>query len=213
LVFVYAKGAFTGLAAMGINIIGPTASGAGTIATYAGLMMAEATIATANIGLLIGAHPGGSTNYAAYLNSANAVYLGTGIVTGGSLRMSTPTHTNTLTQAFTGGTWYTILNTNVLEDNASLYLILLIFDNGGTPPFNARAIGLFAPSNVNSAGNNNAVILQTTCHDANGSPVVLSIRGLGVLGNVASGIQVMSDVAWGAGTTGTIKVFRISTAQ
>jgi len=80
LVFVYAKGAFTGLAAMGINIIGPTASGAGTIATYAAFMMAEVTIATANIGLLIGTHPGGSTNYSMYLNSSNALFLGSGAV-------------------------------------------------------------------------------------------------------------------------------------
>ena len=103
LVFVYAKGAFTGLSAMGINIIGPTASGAGTIATYAALMMAEVTIATANVGILVGTHPGGSTNYAVYVNSANASVFVGGINLGNTTLTKylestwTPTWTNLTT--------------------------------------------------------------------------------------------------------------------
>jgi len=77
----YAKGSLTGLAAYGLQIGAATPTGSGTIAQYSGLFISEQTFATSNVGIVVGGHPGGSTNFAAYFNSANAVYLGTGTVT------------------------------------------------------------------------------------------------------------------------------------
>jgi len=86
---LYAKGTATGIIAQGVLITAQTPTGSGTIVSYAGVQILEQTIATANIGMLVGGHPGGVINYAAYLNSANLVYLGTGDTTiGGALHVN-----------------------------------------------------------------------------------------------------------------------------
>jgi hypothetical protein len=77
----YAKSTFTGLDVTGLRIAMQTPTGSGTVDTYATLAVVEsATLATANVGLLIGAHPGGSTNYSIYITSSNAMFLGSGPV-------------------------------------------------------------------------------------------------------------------------------------
>ena len=68
---VFATGTFTGLNAIGLRVTNQAITGSGTIDTYSAISAAEATIATANVGILIGTHPGGSTNYAIYSASAN----------------------------------------------------------------------------------------------------------------------------------------------
>ena len=77
---IFAKGALTGLVASVLYLDSPTPTGAGTISKYAVLQAIEQTYGTANIGILIGTHPGGSANYAAYFDSSNDVFLGTGRV-------------------------------------------------------------------------------------------------------------------------------------
>ena len=92
----FAKGAFTGLVGSGVIVQAQTPSGAGTIDSYSGVWVIETTHATSNIGFLVGTAPV-SVNYAVYLNSSNAVYLGTGTVTAGAgvfnggVQVGTPT--------------------------------------------------------------------------------------------------------------------------
>src|SRR3990167_1198284 len=83
---IIAKGAFTGLTAYGLVVQFLTPTGSGTISQSSVISITEATIATANVGLLIGAHPGGSTNYATYISSSNS-----NVITGAGLQMGAPT--------------------------------------------------------------------------------------------------------------------------
>ncbi len=87
----FAKGALTGLTATVLYVDSPTPTGAGTISKYTALQIIEQTHGTANIGLLIGANPGGSTNYAVYANSANASYFGGAVYVGGQ-KLSAKAH-------------------------------------------------------------------------------------------------------------------------
>lgn len=82
----FAKSTFTGLVYHGIYVDTPVVSGSGTIATAGQIRIIETTVATANIGFLIGTHPGGSTNYAMYINSSNS-----NVITGAGLQMGAPT--------------------------------------------------------------------------------------------------------------------------
>jgi len=75
-----AKSTFTGLNAIGLEVGQNAISGSGTIDTWSTIRLDEKTIATANVGICFGTHPGGSVNYSIYNNSANNVYLGTGRV-------------------------------------------------------------------------------------------------------------------------------------
>ena len=70
-----AKGAFTGLNAIGLEVGQNAISGSGTIDTWSTVRLDEKTIATANVGICIGTHPGGSTNFAIYSASANASHF------------------------------------------------------------------------------------------------------------------------------------------
>ncbi len=83
---IFAKSTFTGLGSISLFVGVGTPTGSGTIATHSTISISEATVATANVGLLIGTHPGGSTNYAVYINTTNS-----SVITGAGLQMGAPT--------------------------------------------------------------------------------------------------------------------------
>jgi hypothetical protein len=76
----FAKSTFAGLTATGLEVAVNTVTGSGTISQYAAVKIFEGNIATSDIGLLINGHPGGSIDYSIYVNSANAMFLGSGAV-------------------------------------------------------------------------------------------------------------------------------------
>src|SRR3990167_957193 len=82
----YAKSSFTGLHASGLIVTVNTVSGSGTIDDYAAIQILEGSVATSDIGLLIGTHPAGSTDYAMYINTTNS-----SVITGAGLQMGAPT--------------------------------------------------------------------------------------------------------------------------
>ena len=179
----------------------------GTATNSAGIQIVESSSATANIGLLVGAHPGGSTNYAAHLASANQVYLGSGNVGVNTVIPATRFEVVDATTAGTRGITATNYTSNVQGG-------LVLLRHGRNTEASPQAIntsdqlGIFAyqghsgsGTTFNTGASIRALALENFSTTAAGSQVIIATAAVTTL-TVTDCVTIGPGVQVGAPTGG-----------